>query len=151
MIRKAKISDAKDIYRLISYWAKKRKVLERPLNYVYEHLRDFWVCVEDKRVVGACALCVVGWQELGEIKSLVIDKNFLKKSVGKKLVDKCLIEAKELGLKKVFALTFVPEFFQKLRFKLISTRKLPHKIWNECVNCLCFPDCKEQAVLYEIK
>ncbi|UCC96261.1 MAG: N-acetyltransferase [Candidatus Omnitrophota bacterium] len=150
MIRKAKIADAKDIQRLINYWAKKRKVLDRPLNYVYENIRDFWVCIDKKKVVGCCALHVVGWQNLGEIKSLVIEKKYLHKGIGKKLVGECLGEAKRIGVRNIFALTFIPKFFTKLGFGEIDRTELPHKIWADCVQCLYFPDCKEEAVIMRI-
>jgi amino-acid N-acetyltransferase len=58
----------------------------------------------------------------------------------------CIDEAKNLGIKKVFALTFVPQFFKKLRFREIEMKELPHKVWSDCINCIYFPDCKETAV-----
>jgi amino-acid N-acetyltransferase len=151
MVRKAKITDAKDIYALINSWAKKGKVLERPLSYIYEQIRDFWVYVHKKEIIGCCALHIVGWQELGEIKSLVVAKDFHNQGIGKMLVRRCLKEAKILGIKNIFALTFVSQFFKKLGFKAIDRQELPHKIWSDCVNCVFFPDCKEEAVILTIK
>ena len=151
MIRKANINDARHIYSLINYGAKKGKVLERSLNYIYEHLRDFWVCVEGKRIVACCALGIVGWQDLGEVKSLVVAKEFCHRGIGKKIVKRCVGEAKKMGIKKVFALTFIPGFFKTLGFKTVARTKLPHKIWSDCINCVHFPDCKEEAVIFDIK
>ena len=110
MIRKAKLSDAKGIRSLINYWSKKGKVIDRSLNYVYENIRDFWVYEEKNKIIGCCALHVLGWQDLGEIKSLGVSKTAQKKGIGKKLVNKCLEEAKLLGVTNIFALTFVPSF-----------------------------------------
>lgn len=150
MLRKAKITDAKGIRSLINYWAKKGKVIDRSLNYIYENIRDFWVYEENKKIVGCCALHVVGWQNMGEIKSLGVNDKTQRRGIGKKLVKKCLSEAKTLGLKKVFALTFVPGFFKKLGFKPTDRKDLPHKIWSDCVNCVFFPNCKEEAVILSI-
>ncbi|MBU1121873.1 MAG: N-acetyltransferase [Candidatus Omnitrophota bacterium] len=150
MIKKAKIADAKKIQGLILNEAKKGKVLDRSLNYIYENIRNFWIYKDNHKIIGCCALSVVGWQNLGEIKSLVVKEPFQKKNIGTKLVAKCLEDAKSLGLKKVFALTFAPKFFMKLEFKKIAMKKLPHKIWKDCMNCVYFPDCKEVAVLYNI-
>jgi len=72
MIRKAKITDAKPIQNLIRVWAKKGKMLDRPLNYVYENIRDFWVCEEKGKVIGCCSLHIVGWESLAEIISLAV-------------------------------------------------------------------------------
>lgn len=146
MLRKATIKDAKKIYSLISLWAKKGVVLSRSLNYIYENIRDYWVYVSRGRIVGACALHVVGWQDLGEIKSLVVDKTYHHRGIGRDLVEVCLKEAESLKIKKAFALTFIPRFFKKLGFRKISMNKLPHKIWGDCVDCAYFPGCKEQAL-----
>ena len=147
MIRKADISDAKNIYALVSYWAKRKAVLERSLNYIYEHIRDYWVFIRKDKIIGACSLHVIGWDELGEVKSLVVDRRYHKKGIGKILVNACIEEAKALKVNKVFALTFAPGFFRKCGFKKISKSKLPHKIWSECINCIYFPNCKEEAFM----
>ncbi|MBN3040217.1 MAG: N-acetyltransferase [Candidatus Omnitrophica bacterium] len=151
MIRKATLADAGDIHNLINSWAKKGKVLKRPINYVFEHLRDFWVFIVNNKIIGCCSLNIVGWQDLAEIKSLAVKAQFHRKGIGRKLVQKCLEEAVVLGVKEVFALTFVPEFFRKLGFKNIDRKKLPHKIWSDCINCTYFPNCQEQAMILKLK
>lgn len=151
MMRKAKIADAKDIYNLIAYWAKRGALLERPLNYIYENIRDFWIYTHNRKIVGCCALHVVGWNDLGEIKSLAVEKKYSRRGIGKKLVRSSLEEAKKIGIKRIFALTFIPQFFYKQGFKKINRKELPHKIWSDCVNCVYFPDCKEEAVILHIK
>ena len=150
MIRKATISDCKEMQGLINFWAKKGRVLERSLNYLYENIRDFWVYTEKKKIVACCSLHVVGWQELAEIKSLTVAEKFQGKGIGIKLVKKCLEEAKSLGVKKIFALTFSPDFFKRLGFRKVDKKNLPHKIWSDCINCAEFPDCKEAALLLKI-
>lgn len=150
MIRKAKIYDAQDIYRLISSWAKKNRLLNRSLSYIYEHIRDFWVYQTNKKIVGCCALHIVGWDNLAEIKCLAVNNVHSKKGIGKLLVRQCLVEAKEMDIKKIFALTFVSKFFKKQGFKKIDKKKLPHKIWSDCVNCAFFPDCNEEAMIIKI-
>ncbi len=151
MIHKAKISDASQIHQLINSWAKRGKVMERSLNYIYENIRDFWVYTQDMEIIACCAFSVVGWQDLGEIKSLVVAKKFQHRNIGKKLVKKCIGEAVGLGVKNIFALTFIPLFFNKLGFKKIDKKELPHKIWSDCINCADFPDCCEEAVNMKVK
>ncbi|MCK9573879.1 MAG: N-acetyltransferase [Candidatus Omnitrophica bacterium] len=150
-IRKAKIIDAKEIYSLINSWSKEGKVLERSLNYIYENIRDFWILEAKNKIIGSCALHVVGWQDLGEIKSLVVSKKFQDKGIGTKLVERCIAEAENIGIKNVFALTFVPQFFKTLGFREIDRKNLPHKIWSDCVDCIYFPDCQEKAVILRLK
>jgi amino-acid N-acetyltransferase len=70
--------------------------------------------------------------------------------MGAKLVKACLEESKALGVKRVFALTYRPDFFERLGFKKVDKNMLPHKIWTDCLKCVKFPDCNEVAVAREI-
>jgi amino-acid N-acetyltransferase len=153
MIRKALISDAEAIHKLITQFAKKGVMLGRSLNSIYEGIRDFWVAVDDKnqRVVGCAALHIIGWEGLAEIRSLSVNKNQQKHGYGRLLINECVKEAMGLGIYRVFALTFVPDFFYKQGFKHIEKDKLPHKIWSDCIDCPFFPDCKEIAVIKQME
>lgn len=151
MLRKAKVTDAKKIYAVISFWAKRGFCLERSLNYIYEHIRDFWVYEENRKIVGVCALHIVGWHNLAEIKSLVVESRYQRRGIGRKLVKACLEEAKSLSIRHVFTLTFVEKFFKSMGFERISKDRLPHKIWSECVHCTYFPKCKERALILDLK
>lgn len=149
MIRKAVVADVGDMQKLINSFAEKNAMLPRALSAIYENIRDFVVMEEDGRVVGCCALHV-SWSDLAEVKSLAVDESTQGKGYGKQLVEVCLGEARELGVTSVFALTYVPDFFEKLGFSRIDKSKLPHKIWSECINCPKFPDCGEEAVFTEL-
>ena len=146
MIRKARIGDVKDIQELINYYARKDVMLPRSLNELYENLRDFWVAEENKKICGSAAMHI-SWDDLAEIKSLAVAKNKQHKGLGRALISACLNEARQLGARKVFALTYKPDFFKKFGFKKIKNSDLPHKIWAECINCPKFPNCQEVALL----
>lgn len=124
-------------------------MLPRSLNELYENIRDFWVAEENKKIIGCCALHV-SWDNLAEIKSLAIQKNRQGRGLGRKLVSTCLQEAKELGTKQIFVLTYKTDFFKKLGFKRIKNTSLPHKIWAECINCCKFPNCQEVAMVRQL-
>jgi amino-acid N-acetyltransferase len=149
MVRKAKIEDIKQIRGLINFFAKKDLMLPRSLNELYENLRDFWVVEEGRRIV-ACAALHLSWDDLAEIKSVAVAGNKQGKGIGKSLVLTCLDEAKQMGAKKVFVLTYKPGYFKKFGFKKVKTSSLPHKIWAECINCCKFPDCRETALLKKV-
>ena len=149
MIRKATVADVKKIQKLVNFYAKKERMLPRSLNELYENIRDFFVYVEDKKIYGCCALHV-DWEDLAEIKSLAVDKQRCGKGIGKKLLDECLKDAKKLKVRKVFALTYIPEFFEAFGFGIVDKKELPHKIWSECIRCMYFPNCKEIAMVKEI-
>lgn len=146
MIKKAKIEDIKQIQALINSFAKQDFMLPRSLNELYDNIRDFWVVKKKDRILGCCALHIC-WQDLAEIKSLAIDKKWQGKNLGAHLVNTCINEAKELGAKKIFALTYQPQFFKKFGFRKVRQSDLPHKVWAECINCPKFPNCQEIAVL----
>jgi amino-acid N-acetyltransferase len=146
MIRKATVKDIKNIQALINIFAKQDLMLARSLNELYENIRDFWV-VEDRRKIIGCAAMHISWEDLAEIKSLAVAKNKQGNGIGSELVLSCLKEARELGARKVFVLTYKPEFFKKFGFKKIKHSSLPHKIWMECIRCCKFPNCQEIALL----
>ncbi len=149
MIRKANVDDVKKIQALIGYYARREAMLPRSLNEIYESIRDFYVYSEGSGLYGCCALHV-DWEDLAEIKSLAVVKRKTKQGIGARLLAACLGDAKALRVKKVFALTYVPEFFERAGFTLIDKAGLPHKIWSECIKCVHFPDCDEHAMLKEI-
>ena len=66
---------------------------------------------------------------------MAVAKNAQGKGVGRELVDTCLNEAKALGVRRVFVLTYKPDYFKKFGFKRIKTAELPHKIWADCITC----------------
>lgn len=146
MTRKARIKDVKQIQSLIGSFAKEDLMLPRSLNDLYENLRDFWV-VEEKGRIAGCSALHISWQELAEIKSLAVRKDNQGRNIGRELVMACIEEAKVFGVKKIFVLTYRPEFFKKFGFKRIRNSQLPHKIWAECINCPKFPDCRETALI----
>lgn len=147
IFRKAAINDAAEIQKLINAYASRNFMLARSLSEIYETIRDFWVAEENKKIIACCALHVVGWESLSEIKSLAVSKPRQKKGIGTRLVEICLEEAKKLKVRSVFALTNTPAFFRKLGFKKISKARLPHKIWTECYKCSQFPNCCEEAFI----
>lgn len=151
MISKAKLEHAKEIHKLINFYAQRDLMLPRSLNEIYENIRDYWIWLENNKVVGAVALHVVGWDDLGEIKSLAVETENHKKGIGRNLVNSCIEEAKKIGIRKVFALSFVPDFFKKLGFAVVDKKEFPHKIWAECCNCPKFPDCGEAALIKNIE
>ncbi|OGW26404.1 MAG: GNAT family N-acetyltransferase [Nitrospirae bacterium GWC2_42_7] len=149
-IRKAKIADLKEVHKLVNEFARKGEMIPRSLNELYEKIRDFLV-VEDKgKISGVCALHIL-WEDLAEIRSLAVRKEYQGKGIGQKLVKECMKEAKALGIKRVFALTYNTDFFSRLGFKEIDKSDLPQKIWSDCIRCPKFPECDEHAMILDLK
>ena len=148
MIRKAHIRDVRAIQRLVNFYASMGQMLPRSLNEIYERVREFTVWEEGGEVVGVCSLAVY-WEDLAEIRSLAVHRDFNGKGIGKALTHACLAEAGALGIARVFALTYKPEFFTRLGFRVVDKMDLPQKIWKDCLKCTKFHDCDEVAVLLE--
>ncbi len=149
-IRKARLSDSEAIHKLVNYYAKKGLMLARSRSSIYENIRNYSVMEIDGEVVGIGALSIL-WLDLAEIRTLAVKESLSGQGIGKKLVEHFIQEAKDLGLNKVFTLTYKTEFFQKCGFNVISKDHMPHKIWKDCLNCPKFPNCDEVLMSIEIE
>ncbi len=148
MIRKARMGDVKAIQKLIADYARKGDMLPRSLAEIYENLRDYFVFVDGENgdVAGSAAIHIM-WEDLAEVRSLAVAEGRMRRGVGTQLVEACVSEAIVLGVTRVFALTYKPEFFEKLGFRKVDKAELPHKIWSDCLKCSKFPDCDEVALV----
>ncbi len=147
MIRKARMSDVKSIQNLIAEFARKGDMLPRSLSDIYENLRDYFVFEEDGgTVIGSAAIHIM-WEDLAEVRSLAVRDGSMRRGIGTQLVEACISEAIVLGITRVFALTYKPEFFERLGFRKVDKAELPHKIWSDCLKCAKFPDCDEIALV----
>lgn len=151
MIRKAIITDVPEIKRLIEPFVKKGLMLPKSLHSLYTSIRDFWVMYNDERqsIIGCCAL-QISWEDIGEIRTLAVLESHQGRGYGLVLVETCILEAKDLGLKSLFTLTYAPAFFRKTGFIEIEKANLPNKIWADCIHCPHFPECDETALLLKI-
>ena len=150
MLRKAQISDVKEIQRLLGLYAGKGDMLNRSLSELYEALRDFYVLTDDDgRILGTAALHIV-WDDLAEVRSVAVVEDAGRRGIGSQLVHACIAEGRELGLKRLFCLTYKPDFFATLGFVLVDKSTLPHKVWGDCIKCPKFPDCDENAMILDL-
>jgi amino-acid N-acetyltransferase len=148
-IRPAKVSDVKGMHAIVEHYANNKEMLHRSLNAIYENIQEFVVLERESKVI-ACGALHVSWEDLAEIKALAVGEEYKGQGIGTKIVEKLQENAKRLGIRKVFTLTFKPEFFKKLGYVEIPKEMLPHKIWSECVNCYLFPDCGEVPLLFSL-
>lgn len=162
LLRKATIGDVADMHRLINHYAEKRLLLARSLSELYERLRDFFVLVSQgegqgaspggcrEELIGVCGLGIC-WEDLAEIRSLAVWESYRGRGFGSVLVNRCLEEARELGIRRVFTLTYAPYFFEKLGFKRVDKATLPQKVWGDCLRCPQFPNCDELALALDLE
>ncbi len=152
MIRKARLGDVKKIHKLLSAYSEGGALLPRSLSELYDQLRDFVVFVDpaEGAVVGTCAMHIC-WDRIAEIRSLAVVKAYQGRGIGRALVQSCLEEARQLEVEQIFVLTYAARFFRKFGFKKVDKALLPHKVWSDCLKCVKFPDCDEEALLLDLK
>lgn len=146
LIRKAKVTDVPGIYHLIEHNAKKGLVLIRTHASICEDLLSFYVAVEDDEVVGVGSLYIYD-ESLSEIRSLAVSENHMKKGIGKKLTEKIVEDAKQLGIGRMISLTYQVDFFSKLGFEIIQKETIPQKVRKDCLGCPKFFACDETAMV----
>jgi amino-acid N-acetyltransferase len=149
-IRPARVGDVSAVHDLIRTFADRKLMIRRSLGELYESIREFLVATDDGgRVIGCVALHVF-WEDLAELKCLAVSEADHGRGVGRELLEACWQAARELEIKTVFTLTYVPGFFEKCGYHTIEKAELPHKIWNECVRCPLFPSCTEVALIRSV-
>ncbi len=146
----ARPADAEAIFALVDRWARAGEMLERPLAEIHEAIRDFKVARLDGAIAGCGSLRVLG-ADLAEIRSLAVGEASQGRGVGAAIVAACVADARELGIERVFALTYKPGFFERQGFAVANVMDFPQKVWRECVRCPFFSDCREIAVARDLR
>jgi amino-acid N-acetyltransferase len=150
VVRPAAIGDVPAIHHLLEIYAATGNLLPRTMSELYRHLRDFFVIEIEGKLV-ACGALEIFTEELGEVRSLVVDTAYEGRGLGRLLVDRITDEARAIGLRRLMALTYVPAFFHKLGFQTVAMDTLPEKVWGVCVKCYKYNQCDETAVLKELR
>lgn len=145
VFREATFQDVESILELVNGYAGKGLMLARSRNSLYENLWDFILAEKDGKIVGVGGLHLV-WHELGEIRSLAVEDGYKNRGIGRQIVELLTEKAKQVGVKRLFVLTYEEAFFAKLGFKFVSHDSVPQKMWKECINCTKFPNCDEIAM-----
>jgi len=149
-IRKASVDDVDAILKLVNYYAEKELLLRKSAFKVYTKLQNFYIAETEKKVVG-CVSLVVLWKDLAEICSLAVDEQYLRRRIGKKLVNKCIEQAKLLKVTKIIALTYKDKFFEKMGFHFVDKNIFPRKLMWECLECPKLDECDELAYLMNLE
>lgn len=152
-VRSARPVDIDAMERLINGYARLDRMLPRDHAFLERALPDFVVAedgaVAPPAVLGCCALASLT-PELGEVRSLAVTSAAAGRGIGRDLVAACVAAARDRGLRRVFALTLVPEFFIKCGFTLTSLARLPEKSAEECPVCPKRFACDEHAMLLHL-
>jgi len=149
-IRRAHIADVPGICDLVNDYAERGLMLHRSHESIYDALREFQVAVNEESAIVGCVAVDVFWSDLAEVKSLAVSPQIRRRGLGRKLVAAAVADARSLGVRKLFALTYEREFFQRMGFELIDRESLPEKVWRECIACPKVDACDETAMMLRI-
>lgn len=150
VLRPARLTDVPAIHALLREQAAAGNLLPRTQENLVRHVRDFVVAERDGRVAAVGALEIMG-PDLGEVRSLAVAPAFHRQGLGEQVTRALLEQARAIGLKRVMALTYVPAFFARLGFEVVSKDTLPEKVWQVCVKCYKFNRCDEIAVMRSLE
>jgi amino-acid N-acetyltransferase len=131
LVRRARTPDVPAIKAIVDVYAGSgRRLLAKELVTLYEDVQDFLVAELDGEVVGCGALHVL-WRDLGEIRTLAVHPDRTEHRIGGRLLDSLIITARELGLSRLFALTFRTEFFGRHGFHAIEEAPVDADTYDE--------------------
>jgi amino-acid N-acetyltransferase len=131
-IRPARVTDVPAIRALVEPLARDRVLVSKDAVTYYESLQQFLVAEEVPEqvaepgrdetrspLVGFGALHVL-WEDLAEVRTLATDPAYRRSGIGHLLLEALLDRARELGVSRVFCLTFEVDFFVAHGFTAIE-------------------------------
>jgi len=130
VIRPARTADVAAVRRLVSLYTEDGRLLAKAPVTLYEDVQEFLVAEVDGAVVGCGALHVM-WEDLGEIRTLAVDPEYARQGIGGRILDGLITRAGELGLARLFCLTFEIGFFRSRGFDEIEGSPVDHAVFEQ--------------------
>jgi amino-acid N-acetyltransferase len=133
-VRRARTADVRAIRGFIDAYAPERKLLNKPTVTLFEDVQEFWVAErtsESRRQVVGCGALHVLWEDLAEVRTLAVDPAMRGRGVGHVILQRLLTTARELGVRRVFCLTFEVAFFTRHGFSEIEGSPVAPEVFEE--------------------
>ena len=147
---KPTVADISKMQEIVKEEVANGKILLRTEDEMATTIRSYTVVEVNGKMAGFTATHIHS-PRLAEVRSLVVSKDFRGLKLGKQLVEACIKEAKEYGIKQLLYLTYEQGFFESCGFRVISKEEIPeHKIWADCIRCKHFPICDEIAMVIDL-
>jgi amino-acid N-acetyltransferase len=132
-VRPARSADVRAIQKLLEPLVQRRILLGKDLVVLYEAVQQFLVAEDDGgRLIGCGALHVM-WEDLGEVRTLIVADEWLHHGVGRAIVEALEANAKALGLSRLFCLTFEVDFFTRRGFSPIGEQVVDPDVYSQLV------------------
>ncbi len=130
VIRPARTSDVKAIRELVDSYAAPGQMLSKETVTLYESVQEFTVAEDDGVILGCGALHVL-WDDLAEVRTVAVKKEFHKKGIGHQILEKIIERARDVGVARIFCLTFQTEFFGRHGFVVIEGTPVTPEVYQE--------------------
>ena len=129
-IRPARTSDVKGIRALIDSYAPEGRLLSKETVTLYESTQEFTVAVKDGEVVGCGALHIL-WEDLAEVRTVAVTEELQGTGIGNQIMEAITARAKNIGVKRIFCLTFETQFFGRHGFEIIDGTPVDPDVYAE--------------------
>jgi amino-acid N-acetyltransferase len=131
IIRRARTGDIRAIRHLIDLYATERRLLSKATVALYEDVQEFWVAAQGDDTVVGCGALHVMWEDLAEVRTVAVDPVVRGQKIGHQIVEALLETAREIGVRRVFCLTFETRFFASFGFVEIDGAPVPPPVFEE--------------------
>ncbi|WP_025617991.1 amino-acid N-acetyltransferase [Salinispora cortesiana] len=131
VLRRARTADVRGIRRLIDTYADGRRLLSKATVTLYEQVQEFRVAVTPAGDVVGCGALHVMWEDLAEIRTVAVDPTRRGGRIGHRIVGDLIDVARELGVSRIFVLTFETRFFGTFGFTEIDGAPVPHPVYEQ--------------------
>lgn len=130
VIRPAKTKDVKAIRTLVDSYAAPGQMLSKETVTLYESVQEFIVAERDGVLVGCGALHIL-WEDLAEVRTVAVQEGLHKQGIGHQILESIIERAREVGVEKIFCLTFQTEFFGRHGFEVIEGTPVAPEVYTE--------------------
>jgi len=130
VIRPARTQDVRAIRRLIDEYSGDGHLLAKAAVTLFEDIQEFVVAEVDGTVVGCGALHVM-WEDLAEVRTLAVAGTHLRSGIGSMIVTDLIARARNVGVRRLFCLTFMVGFFAEHGFCEIDEAPVDHDVYEQ--------------------
>ncbi|MEU4368001.1 amino-acid N-acetyltransferase [Micromonospora chersina] len=131
VVRRARTADVRGIRRLVDTYTDDRRLLSKATVTLYEDVQEFRVAVTADGTVVGCGALHVMWEDLAEIRTVAVDPSCRGHKIGHRIVGELIDAARELGVARIFVLTFETGFFGSFGFREIDGAPVPQPVFEQ--------------------
>ena len=135
-VRRARTRDVPTMVALVNAYAGERILLGKERVTLYEDVQEFQVAVDAADAVIGCGALHVRWEDLGEVRTLAVDQRWRGRAVGHRILEALIQQARDVGVSRLFCLTFEVDFFTRHGFRVIDGTPVQPAVYAELLRSL---------------